>query len=254
MTDSVETTDALQVQIDEAKAARNDELAQSLYARQQGTEDAYGLEPAPSASLPADADGEETGISGDVSKELTVATGADDETVTVSGGMDFAGNPEAVAHALEQMSWWDRDENGEVTGDRVAKMKAEWGSDIGTNLAHYQAFALAHPDIYEVLDAAGFGDHPAIVEVGAILGRRYATVAGDPGQMMTKKGQTQMADSMATKDIQARIYALEGVIEKAKARGEYVRANDAYLEQLRLDRLLPGGTDPVVGSSGGPTA
>ena len=59
-----------------------------------------------------------------------------------------------------------------------------------------------------------------------------------------------MTDNMATKDIQARIDALGDVILKAKAHGEYVRANEAYLEQLRLDGLRPGAGEPIVGRDG----
>lgn len=242
MTDDINTADALNVQIEEAKAAGNNELAQSLYQRQQGTTDAYGLEPAPPAHT---ADGGEPSQTADglpASTDLTIATGADDETATITPGMDFAGNPEHVAQAVECMEVWD--------GDELDSLKAKWGSDMGTNLAHFEAFALAHPDVHEVLVASGFGDHPAIIEVGAILGRRYATVAGDPGQITTRKAGIKMADNMATKDIQARIDALGDVIDKARARGESVRANDAYQEQLRLGGLLPGGSDSIVGQDG----
>ena len=106
MTDD-SAADALNVQIDEAKAAGNDELAQRLYQKQQGTEDPYGLEPAPA---PVVSDGGGDPPAQTRTGPLVVATGADDEAVTVTPGMDFAGNPESVAFALEEMSWWDRDE------------------------------------------------------------------------------------------------------------------------------------------------
>lgn len=243
MTDSVDTADALQVQIDAAKAARNNELAQSLYQKQQGTEDAYGLEPAPAGTAEGDSpaqtdDGVQTSTG-----EITIATGAEaDETATIASGMDFTGNPDDVAHAVVCMENWD--------GDELDALKAKWGSDMGTNLAHFEAFALAHPDVYEVLNASGFGDHPAIVEVGAILGRRYATVAGDPATITTRKAGAKTVDNMATKDIEARIDALGDDIDKARLQGRPDKANDLYQEQLRLGGLLPGGGEPIIGRDG----
>ena len=114
------------------------------------------------------------------------------------------------------------------------------------------AFGQAHPDVSELLEASGFGDHPAIVEASAILGRRYATMAGDPTTITTRKAGTPMADNTATKDIEARIDALQGDIEKAQAQHDYTTANRLYQEQLALGQRLPGGSDQVVGSSGGP--
>ena len=247
MTDNVDAADALNADIDAAKAAGDMGKANELYRRQMGVgDDPYGVEaPAPAVSDDGGDPPAQTSPG-----ELTVATGADDETVTVSGGMDFANNPEHIGQALEAMSWWDSDEAGEPDGDRVSQLKAKWGSDMGANLAHFQAFALAHPDIYEVLDAAGFGDHPAIVEAGAMLGRKYATVAGDPGQITTRKAGAKTMDSMATNQIEARIEAIRDDIDKAQARQDTTKANKLYQEALGLEALLPGGTDPIIGQAG----
>ena len=59
-----------------------------------------------------------------------------------------------------------------------------------------------------------------------------------------------MVDNMATKDIQTRIAALGDVIDKAKAQNDGWKANEAYQEQLRLEGLLPGAGEPIVGRDG----
>lgn len=238
--DSVAAADALNSEIDAAKESGDTAKAQALYARQQGTEDPYGLEPAPPS--PAAPDGEGDPPAQTSTGEITVATNAEDETVTVSGEMDFAGNAEHVAAALECMGVWD--------GDELANLQAEWGSDMGQNLEYAVAFGQAHPDVSAILEASGFGDHPAIIKVSAILGRRYATVPGDPGEITTRKGRTQMADNMSTKDIEARIDALGDDIDKARLQGRPDKANLLYAEQLRLDGLLPGGSEPIIGRDG----
>ena len=163
--------------------------------------------------------------------------------------MDFAGNPDHVAHALEQMAWWDRDEDGNANNDRVEKLKAEWGSDMGANLDFFQAFALAHSDIYEILDANGLGDHPVIIRVGAMLGRRYATAPGNPGQITARKGKQTMDSTMST-NVEAQIEQLGDEIDAAQARNDGIKAQALYEKQQDLYRLLPGGRDPAVGSGG----
>ena len=239
----VDAADALQADIEAAEAAGNQELAQSLYQRQQGTTDPYSLEPLPEPELP-DTEGDTAAETG--SRELVVATDADDETVAVVPEMDFASNPDSVAHAVACMEVWGEDE--------VAPLKARWGSDMGANLAYFEAFTQAHPDVHELLVASGFGDHPAIVEAGAILGRRYATAPGDPGEITTQKGITTMEQNMTTDDIEAEILRTEVAIDEAKRYGDAALANRLYQGQQALFRMLPGGSEPVVGSSGGPTA
>ena len=59
MTENVDATDALQSQLEEATSAGNMELASSLYRKQQGTTDPYGLEAPVPAAEGSDADQEE---------------------------------------------------------------------------------------------------------------------------------------------------------------------------------------------------
>ena len=125
---------------------------------------------------------------------------------------------------------------------------ARRGNDMAANLGYFEAFALAHPDVREVLDSHGLLDHPAIVEVGAIMGRRYATTPGDPGEMMTSKGATAMESTMT--DVQAKIDALDDAIDAAQARNDTTKAQLLYENQARLYQQLPGGREPIVGGAG----
>ena len=242
-----DAADALEGAIEQAKASGDMAKANELYQRQIGNIDPFGLDslPAPAASDAEGDDPPETSTG-----DLVVATNAEDETATISGGMDFVGNPEHVAQALEAMSVWDHDETGQPDGDSVEQLKAEWGSDMAANLTYFQSFALAHPDVHELLVASGFGDHPALIMAGAILGRRYMTKAGDAGQVTTRKAGAQTMDSMATTNIRAQLNDLQERIERAQARHDTTTANRLYAEQLALQRRLPGGADPAIGEGG----
>ncbi len=246
------TPDAAEVEIEEAVAADDMGLADSLYQLQIGNTDPYG-DKAEAAAVEAGALAVSDTKGADPPQastgELVVATTAHDDTATISGGMDFAGNPGDVARALEYMEVWDYDENGALTGGLVEELKAEWGSDMGANLGFFQAFALAHPDIHEILVASGFGDHPAIIRVGAMLGRRYATKSGDPGQITTKKAGAKVMEHMNTAAIEAQIKTLERDIERAQAEQD-PDVDALYQRQQALYRLLPGGSEPIVGEGG----
>ena len=143
-----DTGDAIEVDIRAAQDAGDDEEAARLYRVQQGVADEGQLH------------------TGDFSfGALTVSTSADGETATPATVEDFADNPDDVAVAVEQMraSW----------GDEADVLVAKWGSNIGTELSYFSAFALAVPEVYALLKDHDLGDHRAIVEAGAMLGRRY---------------------------------------------------------------------------------
>lgn len=240
------TPDAVEVEIEEAMAAGDMERANALYHKQIGNTDPYG-DKAEAAAVEAGALALLSDTKGDdppqaSTGELVVATTAHDDTATISGGMDFAGNPEHTAHALACMEVWGEDE--------VAPLKAKWGSDMGANLGFFQAFALAHPDVHEMLVASGFGDHPAIIEAGATLGRRYATKGGDPGQITTKKAGVKVMEHMNTAAIEAQIKETHKAIERATLEFDNEEANRLYLLEQELYRRLPGGSEPVVGEGG----
>ena len=56
--------------------------------------------------------------------------------------------------------------------------------------------------------------------------------------------------NMNTRQIEAKIDALEDEIDDAKARSDTTKAQKLYEEQYRLYQALPGGTDPAVGEGG----
>ena len=83
-----------------------------------------------------------------------------------------------------------------------------------------------------------------------MLGRRYATFGGDPGEITTgKTGATTMTNTMS-ENIEAQIKDLQRQTERAQAENDTDEANKLYQKQLALERMLPGGTDPAVGEGG----
>ena len=54
--------------------------------------------------------------------------------------------------------------------------------------------------------------------------------------------------------VQAKIDALDDEIQTAQNRSDPGKAQALYEKQASLYRMLPGGRDPVVGTSGGPNA
>lgn len=241
MTDSIEAADALNAQIETAKAAGDSEKAQALYQEQQGTApDGEGDLPAQTSTGAPDAD------AASVAEALS-AVGSPPE-----GEWTFA-RPEVVDHQFALME--------AAFGDMATDLRKEWGADAGVNLQFADAaaaqFEESFPEVIAVFEKHGGVNDPMVVELLAVIGRQGADTPGDPGTVRlfpnpggTETRQPNMTDNMATKDIQGRIDALEGVIEKARARGEHSRANDAYLEQLRLGALLPGAGEPIVGRGG----
>ena len=232
--------DALQAQIDEAKAAGDLGKANELYHKQIGFVDPR----VPVEVVPEVVDeGKVTdSVTSPASQDFTVATGAEDETVTVTPAFDFVGNAEHRAGAVAEMREWD--------ADATAALEAKWGSDMGVNLMYQQAFAEALPEVNAIIQDHGLAGHPGIVEIGVILGRRYATVGGDPSTITTRKAGPQMADNTNTAAIEARIEALSDEIDEVRAKGRPEKANALYQEQLALERRLPGGGGPIVGSQG----
>ena len=232
--------DDLQLRIEQAQSEGRDADAQALYQRQQGTTDPYGLEP-----VEPDAEGEDTDAQPPASRDITVATNADDETVRITTEMDFANNPDHVKEALESMAVWDADGN-----NWVEELKAHWGSDLPANLGYARAFSEAHPDVAQVLETVGLGDHPGLVLAAAILGRRYSTRAGDPSENTTQKAGVQ---AMTTEDIDTDFdeKTTQLMDEAAQARSAGNLAKSTRL-QKEIDAMFAKryGGEPIVGSGG----
>ncbi len=193
-------------------------------------------------------DGAEVAASRD--NAVTVATGAGDETVTVGGEVDFVGNPEHVKQALEAMAPWD-DASGVPW---VEELKAHWGSDLPANLGYARAFSEAHPDISQILETVGLADHPGLVLVAAMLGRRYATRRHDPAEITTQKGsQTMTTPSIDPDTFDEQTTDLMNEATQARATGNLAKSRRL---QKQIDAMFVAqyGTDPEVGSSGVATA
>lgn len=138
----------------------------------------------------------------------------------------------------------------------VDELFTRWGSDTAMNLGFVQAFASVYPDVLSVFERFGLGDHPAVYEAGAIMGRDAVIYAGDPEPAI--RGVSNMTDvQLNTAEVQAMSEdeyddALEAMREKtSKAQGEgnSRKANRLYAEQQAFITARQGNT-PIVGLGG----
>ena len=238
--DSVDTADALQVQIDAAKAAGNNELAQALYQKQQGTDDPYGREAPDGGDDPSDADTDDG-----VADSLSAVGSPPDGEWTFD-------RPEVVDHQFALME--------AAFGELATDLKSEWGADSGLNLefaaAASREFEANYPELTSVLDKRGGTNDPLIIEMLAVMGREWAETPGDPGtvRLFPNTGGHEQETTMSnTNDIQSQIRDMEKAMDRAEVEGDREERSRLFRAQQELYRRLPGGGDPVVGSSGGPT-
>lgn len=148
-------------------------------------------------------------------------------------------SPAEVERAFAAMGWWDEGGPGAA---RAAGLRARWGADAAANLRHAEAFGRTHPDVRDALYRAGFGDHPAIVEVAAMLGRRYGAPAPRP---VAAPAAAAPFDGDAETAFEDALAATRARIAEAQARGQNARAARLYQDELRLiaDRR---GRRPIV--------
>ena len=146
------------------------------------------------------------------------------------------------------MAVWDEGGN-----NWVEELKAHWGSDLPANLGYSQAFSEAHPDVAQVLETVGLSDHPGLVLAAAILGRRYATRAGDPSQITTRKAGARNMSNIDSDNFNERADDLMAEEAQARATGNLAKSKRLQRE-INAMFVAQYGTDPAVGSSGGATA
>ena len=117
-------------------------------------------------------------------------------------------------------------------------------------MGYARAFSEAHPDISQILETVGLADHPGLVLVAAMLGRRYATRAGDPAEITTQKGsQTMTTPSIDPDTFDEQTTDLMNEAAQARATGEHAKARRL---QKQIDAMFAKryGDEPIVGSRG----
>lgn len=154
--------------------------------------------------------------------------------------------PEHVDAAFEMMEWWDE---GQPV-NRSAELRQRWGADAGANIAIARSFAAQHPDIAAVIDRNGLGDHPAIIEAVAMLGRRVAVGELRPATAQTApQHRTAPAAPVDRVTLDDDLSGIRERIRRAQAEGHTALANRLYqAEQAAI--AARGGSRPVVGSGG----
>ena len=243
-----DSSEALQGEIDAAMAADDLGLADSLYQRQIGSTDLARSrepgEPAPEVEDKAkpEGNGEDPGPS--------------PSDIEDQGGSRLADyKPYGELSEDEQGQEFDRVFSLADPDTSRGILQAEWpGADFDQNVAFGEAVLAAVPgslDVLRVLEVVGLADHPDLIRWVASVGRSLAGKSGDPTSIPSTLGKgKQMSNSKA---VEAQIAALEDEMDKAEAVNDSIKLQELYEKQQGLYRLLPGGADPAVGSSGGPT-
>lgn len=218
-------------------ATVQDRIDSALRVNDYGT--AQALSEAPTGNLPA------------VAREADPP--AVPESVTLRGDLtSLSFSPGTVAISKDHMAAifaaaadWDQ--------DYAKTLWAKWGSDVRPNLAFARAFLETHPEILDALSITpGNGeycDHPRLIEVGAILGRLYASTPGNPATVKDGR-EVRTAPSPETRDgLTAEISGLNAKIDAALSRCDLDEAQ--RLSDLQVQLLAKrDGNRPAVGRGG----
>nr|CAK32570.1 hypothetical protein 10D02-36 [uncultured organism] len=243
----VDTSDAL---ADQAESAYHDgevEKAQELYRRSIGNTDPYGEQAAERTVAEAiDAPPE--------AAPKAEAEPAGPSPADVDQGM--GGTRLADYKSYDELS---EDERGQEF-DRVfslanpdvseSTLRRAWpGAEFDRNREFGDAALAAIPgslDVLRVLEVVGLADHPDLIRWLVSVGRALASKPGDPTTIPITQGEGKQMVSMNTKQIEAKIDALQDEIDRAQALNDDVKSNRLYQEALALERLLPGGSGGIV--------
>ena len=157
------------------------------------------------------------------------------EPTRPDGVLDFAGNVAHTDYAFAAMAYWG--------ADKASALRSEWGNDAGANLAFADAFAVANPDIMDIINNAGMSDDPALVKIAAVLGRQAAEISGDPTTIINK------AQPMNALDFDERTETMMNEATAARGRGDLAKAARI---QKQIDAMFTRqfGDEPAVGSEG----
>jgi hypothetical protein len=110
--------------------------------------------------------------------------------------------------------------------------------------------------VLSVFEKFGLGDHPAVYEAGAIMGRDAVIYAGDPSPAI--RGVSNMTEvQLNSAEVQAMtetayedaLEAMRQQTNEAQAEGQSKRANRLYAEQQAFITARQG-SQPIVGGPG----
>ena len=121
-----------------------------------------------------------------------------------------------------------------------------------------QLFAEHYPEVVSTIMTRGAGYDPLIIELLAVLGRQWAETPGDPLTVRLFPGTGDHGQERDMNETDADSFgeqtdALMTEQEQAQAEGNVGKV-DRLERQIRARFVRRYGTDPAIGSSGGPTA
>ena len=143
-------------------------------------------------------------------------------------------------------------------GASESALRREWpGEEYSRNLAFSAALLEVIPGSLEalrVLEAAGVSEHPSVIRWAVSVGRLLAREAGDASTIpSTATGKETKMDPIDSDTFNERADDLMTEEVQARARGNLGKSKRLQRE-IRALFVRQYGTEPAIGSSGGPTA
>jgi hypothetical protein len=195
----------------------------------------------------------------------------------MSGGPAINGAPEAAAEAVEAAAQLDGGEAAEagtaaetpeaaaepgalpdaaateamfeamsaLEPEQTAELRALWGAEAAANLGFAMSAAseLESPGLIALLEEGGLGDHPALIEAAAKIGRR---LAGEPGAATPPPAAAPPGAERRQGALDQQIDQLTAEIHDAAQRGDLRRVDRLSRRRDDLAERLWGG-QPIIG-------
>lgn len=140
------------------------------------------------------------------------------EAVTEGDRPDTAPEPDARPDAAATEAMFAA--MGELEPAQAAELRQRWGAEAAANLRHAAAAARAFdsPALSAFLEDSGLGDHPALIEAAARIGRRLA--GDEPARASGRGAADGAAGQRQDGALDRQIEELTAQIHDAAQRGD----------------------------------
>lgn len=161
------------------------------------------------------------------------------EVVTDGDGLDAAPDPGALPDAAAAEAMFEA--MSALEPEQAAELRERWGAEAAANLRHAAAAARAFdsPALSAFLEECGLGDHPALIEAAARIGRRLA--GHEPGKAAGQGTADSAAGPRQSAAFDRQIEDLTAQIHDAAQRGDLRQVDRLSRRRDGLAESLWGG-------------
>lgn len=158
---------------------------------------------------------------------------------TDGDGPDAAPDPEALPDVAAAEAMFEA--MSALEPEQAAELRERWGGEAAANLRHAAAAARAFdsPALSAFLEDSGLGDHPALIEAAARIGRRLA--GDEPAGEVGKGAAEAPADARRSAALDRQIEDLTARIHDAAQRGDLRQVDRLSRQRDGLAESLWGG-------------